>query len=102
MEKFPVYSDSGREYLIDTINYEDIICVSAYIRRDGWLGWISKWKKVAGGYFGGRYSPREWNYDIKAMAKHLINEYERRHLDQMIHKEKMESMFVDFEKWDGR
>ncbi|MEH6941622.1 hypothetical protein [Bacillus sp. JJ722] len=102
LEKFPVVSSNGNEYLVNV--YEDEFGFTrseVYVRTKGWFG-REKFKHIFGGMFeGGYYDLEKWDYDFVRIAKNTVYAYESKNAAKLLHEKRKAQGVAKFNEWDG-
>lgn len=99
LEKYPVISENGDEYLVSvfpTIAYKHVNA-EVYVKRKGLFG-RKKFMLVNWSI----YEESEWNYDYRAIAMNEIKKYENRVERQNQHEINRKQGAKRFEQWNGR
>lgn len=110
LEKFPVTSDNGNEYLLiirdSPVFIKAHVDVSLYkkVVKESILGnkkiRLQKLNVNTSGY-GASYEEEEWNYDYKKMAINEVVGYENNLNKQDKHEIRQENSKASFHNWDG-
>ncbi len=111
IEKFPVISEAGNEYLVkvNPARYSyGVVEISVYktVEKRGLFGGTKiKYVAINEDVFGeGTYYPEmgEWNYDYRAMAINEIIGYENSVKERIKHEEDRMAAVRAFEEWNGK
>jgi hypothetical protein len=103
VKKYPVYSDSGEQYMVSVKKCEhEVFRIFVYTKRTGWLSKIFKWERLESGSCEGRYSPLRWGYGIVEMVKNEVNNCEKSIEEKKIHNWQIKQISKDFENWNGK
>lgn len=105
LEKFPVISETGNEYLatVENVrNLERTVEITIYKPRTK-KGIFGRSKIICEPVGGSCYQEDGgWNYDYKAMAINEIIRYENSVKNQVKHEDNRKEGVKQFEDWDGK
>jgi hypothetical protein len=99
LEKYPVISENGDEYLVSvfqSIAYKHVQA-EIHVKRKGLFG-RKKFERVNWSL----YEEPEWKYDYRAIAMNEVKKYENRIERQRQHEINQKQGAKRFEEWDGR
>lgn len=100
-EKYPVVSESGRQYYVTltedmTIAFVGFVVVKVYVKRKGIFG-RDRFKRISRDTF----NPKAFNHDIVAMMQRSVHDYEK-HKNRELAEEIMKINALEkFHEWDG-
>lgn len=107
LEKFPVTSENGVEYLVIITRdkqYPMKVEVDLFEKK-GKRNIFGKEKNrslnVDAMGYGSLYNEKEWDYDYIAMAINEVKKYEQRIMNQIITNAKKAVNELKFQEWDG-
>lgn len=108
LSKYPVTSESGREYRVDI--YPDIfddyvVCIvyEPVEKRTIFGGKKVRFRAINySGFLRALYDEKRWGYDYIAIAHNEIKEYEQTTRDELEHVANRKEAVNKFENWDGR
>lgn len=100
MKKYPVISPSGKEYAVTVRDDSWGAVVTIYVKARGLFG-HTKFKKVGGGSWDGRYNLREWEFNYVEIAMHAVQEFENDIAEERYEAHLRKAEAKKFEEWDG-
>lgn len=105
LEKFPVVSENGNEYLVSVFqdtHWHKHVTARVYVKRKGLFG-RDKFVCIQGGNMFDRsvYDEEKWNYDYIAVAMNEVRKYENRIAREIQHEINRKEGAKRFEEWNG-
>lgn len=107
LEKFPVTSHNGMEYLVtvqedrNDVRYVDVRLYEKIGKKN--IFGKEKLRFLNRGFmgYGSLYDEKKWDYDYIAMATNEVKDYEQRIMNQINANAKKIANELKFQKWDG-
>jgi hypothetical protein len=105
LRKYPVFSSSGKKYLVKITepHFTSSVSVEVFVKGTGWFN-REKWIRVRGGtttFSAEWYCPNDWNYDYIEIAKHSVESYETKNEELLAKRKSDTEGKLRFEQWDG-